>query len=87
MKLAKHRDGKSGITFYAKFLVNTGEFSEITFNKAQDMMAEDKDEENSEEAIQKSSSVPGQRKSSGFEPTKKASPSTGRKLIVKKKTR
>lgn len=87
LKLAKHRHGKSGITFYAKFLVNTGEFSEITFDQAQDMMADDRDNDEDN----KPSSVPGQRKSSGFDPQKKA-PSvpvrgTSKKLVIKKKTR
>lgn len=88
MKLAKHRHGKSGITFYAKFLVNTGEFSEITFNEAQDFMAEDKDNDDDENPM----SLPAQRKSSsGFNPTKKTtgessgSGSSKKKLVIKRK--
>lgn len=84
MRLAKNRHGRSGITFYAKFLVNTGEFSEITFDQAQDMMAEDRDNDESEQP----SSLPNQRKSSGFEPTKKVATSSGsggKKLVIKRK--
>lgn len=87
MKLAKHRHGKSGITFYAKFLVNTGEFSEITFDKAQEMMADDRDNEERENVT----SLPSQRKqpsTSGFQPTKKLGESSGsgtKKLVIKRK--
>lgn len=67
MKLAKNRHGQSGFIWYCKFLPNTGHFQEITFEEAQDVMQEDKDEREDQEPA----SVPKQRKTSGFEPVKK----------------
>ena len=45
MKLAKFRHGRDGFIWYTRFLPNTGYFEEITFDDAQDLIAEDKDEE------------------------------------------
>jgi replicative DNA helicase len=45
MKLAKYRHGRDGFVWYTKFLPNTGHFEEITFDEAQDAIAEDKDSE------------------------------------------
>jgi replicative DNA helicase len=44
-KLAKFRHGRDGYIWYTKFLPNTGHFEEITFDEAQDAIAEDKDSE------------------------------------------
>lgn len=44
-KLAKFRHGRDGYTWYCKFLPNTGQFEEVTFDEAQDLIAEDKDED------------------------------------------
>jgi replicative DNA helicase len=44
-KLAKYRHGRDGFIWYARFLPNTGHFEEITFDEAQDAVAEDKDSE------------------------------------------
>lgn len=46
MKLAKYRHGRDGFTWYTRFTPNTGHFEEITFDDAQDAIAEDKDQEN-----------------------------------------
>lgn len=51
MKLAKYRHGRDGFTWYTEFKPNTGSFEEITFDQAQDLQAEDKDEENEEAAF------------------------------------
>jgi hypothetical protein len=45
MKLAKYRHGRDGYIWYCRFLPNTGHFEEITFDEAQDAIAEDKDAE------------------------------------------
>lgn len=45
MKLAKYRHGRDGYTWYTKFLPNTGHFEEVTFDEAQDLIADDKDSE------------------------------------------
>lgn len=45
MKLAKYRHGRDGYVWYTKFLPNTGHFEEITFDEAQDAIADDKDSE------------------------------------------
>lgn len=45
MKLAKFRHGRDGFVWYTRFLPNTGYFEEVTFDDAQDLIAEDKDEE------------------------------------------
>ena len=45
MKLAKFRHGRDGYVWYCKFLPNTGHFEEITFDEAQDTIADDKDAE------------------------------------------
>lgn len=45
MKLAKYRHGKDGYIWYTRFLPNTGHFEEITFDEAQDVIADDKDAE------------------------------------------
>lgn len=44
-KLAKYRHGRDGYMWYTKFLPNTGHFEEITFDEAQDVIADDKDAE------------------------------------------
>ena len=44
-KLAKYRHGRDGYMWYTKFLPNTGHFEEVTFDEAQDAIAEDKDAE------------------------------------------
>lgn len=44
-KLVKFRHGRDGYIWYCKFLPNTGHFEEITFDDAQDAIAEDKDAE------------------------------------------
>lgn len=49
MKLAKFRHGRDGFTWYTKFLPNTGYFEEVTFDEAQDIIAEDKDDEDDDE--------------------------------------
>jgi replicative DNA helicase len=43
VNLAKYRHGRDGITFWTKFLPNDGEFSEITYDQAQDMKDKDDD--------------------------------------------
>lgn len=45
MKLAKYRHGRDGFVWYCKFTPNTGHFEEVTFDDAQDLIAEDKDKE------------------------------------------
>jgi replicative DNA helicase len=45
MKLAKFRHGRDGYVWYCRFLPNTGHFEEITFDEAQEVIAEDKDAE------------------------------------------
>lgn len=44
-KLAKYRHGRDGFMWYCRFLPNTGHFEEVTFDDAQDAIAEDKDSE------------------------------------------
>lgn len=46
MRLAKYRHGRDGFTWYTKFTPNTGHFEEVTFDEAQDAIADDKDSEN-----------------------------------------
>lgn len=43
MKLVKYRHGRDGYVWHCKFLPNTGHFEEITFDQAQDVIADDKD--------------------------------------------
>lgn len=47
MKLAKFRHGRDGFHWYTKFLPNTGHFEEITFDEAQDLIADDESEDES----------------------------------------
>jgi replicative DNA helicase len=75
-KLAKFRHGRDGYTWYCKFLPNTGHFEEITFDEAQDVIADDKDEELEDDF--------------SFKPRKKGSfkeASEKRHVTVKKKTK
>lgn len=44
-KMAKYRHGRDGWMWYTRFLPNTGHFEEITFDEAQDAIADDKDAE------------------------------------------
>lgn len=44
MKLVKYRHGRDGFEWQCKFLPNTGHFEEVTFDNAQEIIAEDKDE-------------------------------------------
>jgi replicative DNA helicase len=48
MKLAKYRHGRDGFHWYCKFLPNTGHFEEISFDDAQDVIGEDKEDEDEE---------------------------------------
>ncbi len=45
MRLAKYRHGKDNITWWCRFLPNTGHYEEITTNEAIDAMDKDRDEE------------------------------------------
>jgi replicative DNA helicase len=51
MKLAKFRHGRDGFIWYTRFLPNTGYFEEVTFDEAQDLIAEDKDEEEDDDNV------------------------------------
>ncbi|MFE9742916.1 DnaB-like helicase C-terminal domain-containing protein [Streptomyces sp. NPDC006477] len=82
MKLAKHRHGRSGFVWYNKFLPNTGHFEEITFDAAQEVIAEDKSDDDEESALPK-------QRTSSFNVSKASGsdPDTNPKRIVIKKKR
>lgn len=92
MKLAKFRHGRDGFVWYCKFLPNTGHFEEVTFDEAQDAIADDKDSEVEEDfkfkPRQKGSFKVMSEKRHGSKKIKKtsggASKSTDKKRVVKR---
>lgn len=49
LKLVKYRHGRDGFEWHCKFLPNTGHFEEITFDEAQEVIADDKDADDDSE--------------------------------------
>lgn len=86
MKLAKFRHGRDGYSWYCKFLPNTGFFEEVTFDEAQDIIADDEDsieeEENRVFAPRKKGSYvnASEKRHAGQKPVAKK-----KKIVVKKK--
>lgn len=74
MKLAKFRHGRDGYTWYTKFLPNTGHFEEITFDEAQDAIADDKDSE-----VEEDFKFKPRKKGSFAEASKKKHDKSGKK--------
>ncbi|WP_344543102.1 DnaB-like helicase C-terminal domain-containing protein [Streptomyces levis] len=72
MKLAKNRGATAGFVWYTEFLPNTGYFREIDFNRAQELMDEDKAAAN--EALPQSKvTMPNQSNGNGgFTPIRKS---------------
>lgn len=83
MKLAKYRHGRDGYTWYTKFLPNTGYFEEVTFDEAQDVMADDKDSEVEDDFTFKPRKK-GSFKTASDAKHNKKSASPKKKVVVKK---
>jgi len=74
MKLAKNRSGPAGFVWYTEFLPNTGHFKEITFERAQELIQEDRERANAElpESRAAATSLPQQSNGGGgFTPIKR----------------
>jgi len=70
MKAAKIRAAPAGYTWFTEFLPNTGHFKEIDFQRAEELIDEDKANANSQLPDSKVG-MPQQKTNSGFTPIKK----------------
>jgi replicative DNA helicase len=93
-KLVKYRHGRDGYLWYTKFLPNTGHFEEITFDEAQDAISDDKDAEVEDDFTFKPRKKGSYKAASEARHTKNnkksvsgAQKSTGKKKVVKKRSR
>lgn len=93
MKLAKYRHGRDGFSWYCVFMPNTGHFEEITKDRADELIAEDKDEESEDNIfkprVRGSYTAAANRNSLGGKvPTTQSDPWEGktRKRIVRRRS-